>query len=97
MIDRINPFIKLVTVLVTSLLLMFSPDWRLNTFIIVIVLLLLFTSKRVQLRKALKSFFQLLSYHVLSSLPDGSLVILAVLTLVYLRNQHVLLWKMLHF
>ncbi|WP_188205492.1 energy-coupling factor transporter transmembrane component T family protein [Desemzia incerta] len=54
MIDRINPFIKLVTVLVTSLLLMFSPDWRLNTFISVIVLLLLFTSKRVQLRQALK-------------------------------------------
>lgn len=54
MIDHINPFIKLVTVLVTSFLLMFSPDWRLNTFIIVIVLLLLFTSKRVQLRQALK-------------------------------------------
>lgn len=53
MIDRINPFIKLVTVLVTSLLLMFSPDWRLNTLIIVIVLLLLLTSKRIQFRQAL--------------------------------------------
>lgn len=47
MIDKINPFIKLVTVMVCGILLIFSSSWRVNLLVIITSILFLMTSKKI--------------------------------------------------
>lgn len=47
MIDKVNPFIKLITVMVCGILLIFSSSWRINLLVIITSVLFLLTSRKI--------------------------------------------------